>query len=479
MAHARGRFRHRAVRRQHPHAGAVLLQPRHGLQAQGLAPAARQRRRRAARRWSTCCRSAEGETITTVMPLPEDEASWATLNVMFATARGDVRRNELSDFMSVNQNGKIAMKLEGEDAGDRLIGVGVCSRGAGRPAGHRARPRHALPGRDVRVFQSRASTGVRGIALAEGDEVISMSLVDSGKGITTEERDAYLRQSRALRQAEKPSERRRGRRRGGSAGRRGAAARDDPVAGALQRAAGQGGVRPHRRLVGLRQAHLGLRVPGDRPRRQGRRADEPRPRAAQVVAAFPVLDSDQIMLVTDGGTLIRCPVGRRPHRGTRHPGRAHRQCERGRARGFGRAHRRGRARRTATGNGEWRGPFRNKRWIRTRRVAKTSPRCTGRTISGSGGTHGFRAHRGLSGHVRSHHKRAHGSHPPLAAAGRQAGDRPCDQYRQGAAVLARGADRDHQGRHCGLRRRPSKGAHRGRAVRRAADPFRARGRTPR
>ena len=69
----------------------------------------------------------EGETISAVMPMPEDEASWATLHVMFATARGGVRRNELSDFVNVNQTGKIAMKFEGDDAGDRLIGVGVCS----------------------------------------------------------------------------------------------------------------------------------------------------------------------------------------------------------------------------------------------------------------------------------------------------------------------------------------------------------------
>src|SRR4029450_5978064 len=68
----------------------------------------------------------ESETITTVMPMPEDEASWATLNVVFATARGGVRRNELSDFVNVHQTGKIAMKFEGDDTGDRLIGVAVC-----------------------------------------------------------------------------------------------------------------------------------------------------------------------------------------------------------------------------------------------------------------------------------------------------------------------------------------------------------------
>src|SRR5689334_17578142 len=148
----------------------------------------------------------EGETISAVMPMPEDEASWSTLNVVFATARGGVRRNELSDFVNVHQTGKIAMKFEGDDAGDRLIGVGVCTEDQDMLLATRAGRAMRFPVSAVRVFQSRASTGVRGIALADGDEVISMSLVDGGKGITTDERDAYLRQSRALRQAENAEE---------------------------------------------------------------------------------------------------------------------------------------------------------------------------------------------------------------------------------------------------------------------------------
>ena len=90
----------------------------------------------------------EGETITAFLPMPEDEASWTTLNVMFATARGGVRRNELSDFVNVNQNGKIAMKFEGEDAGDRLIGVGVCTEEQDVLLATRLGRCHALPGRD-------------------------------------------------------------------------------------------------------------------------------------------------------------------------------------------------------------------------------------------------------------------------------------------------------------------------------------------
>src|SRR6185436_6219585 len=148
----------------------------------------------------------EGETITNFMPMPEDETSWSTLNVVFATARGGVRRNELSDFVNVNQNGKIAMKFEGDDAGDRLIGVGVCSEEQDVLLATRQGRAMRFPVATVRVFASRNSTGVRGIALAEGYEVISMSLVDSGKGITAEEREAYSRRSRALRQLENQAE---------------------------------------------------------------------------------------------------------------------------------------------------------------------------------------------------------------------------------------------------------------------------------
>ena len=88
-----------------------------------------------------------GETISTVMPLPEDEESWADLTVMFATANGYVRRNQLSDFGDVRANGKIAMKFEGEDADDRLIAVATCTRRRRRAAGDAQRQGDPLPGR--------------------------------------------------------------------------------------------------------------------------------------------------------------------------------------------------------------------------------------------------------------------------------------------------------------------------------------------
>src|SRR5215217_3723634 len=212
----------------------------------------------------------EGETISAVMPMPEDEASWSTLHVMFATARGGVRRNELSDFVNVNQTGKIAMKFEGDDAGDRLIGV-------------------------------------RGIALAEGDEVISMSLVDSGKGITTEEREGYLRQSRAQRQAENAL---------GSAGENGeeeaTPAAEEAVAATLSQDRFDELKGKEEFVLTVASSGFGKRTSAYEYRVTGRGGKGVElmsmARGGEVVAAFPVLDNDQIMLVTDGGTLIRCPV---------------------------------------------------------------------------------------------------------------------------------------------------------------------------
>ena len=252
----------------------------------------------------------EGETISAVMPMPEDEASWSTLHVMFATARGGARRNELSDFVNVNQTGKIAMKFEGDDAGDRLIGVSVCGEDQDVLLATRQGRAMRFPVATVRVFASRNSTGVRGIALAEGDEVISMSLVDSGKGITTEEREGYLRQSRALRQAENAEE-------------EVAAPAEEAVAATLS-SERFGELQAKEEFVltvassgfGKRTSAYEYRVTG----RGGKGVElMSLARGGEVVAAFPVGDSDEIMLVTDGGTLIRCPVDgiRIAGRGTR------------------------------------------------------------------------------------------------------------------------------------------------------------------
>ncbi|WP_447758866.1 DNA gyrase subunit A [Sphingopyxis fribergensis] len=132
------------------------------------------------------------ETISTVLPLPEDEAEWGKLHVMFATAKGNVRRNSMDAFTNVPSNGKIAMKFEGEDEDDRLIGVALLDESDDVLLATRQGKAIRFAGDDVREFQSRNSTGVRGMRLADGDEVISLSILHK-VGTTSDEREAYLR----------------------------------------------------------------------------------------------------------------------------------------------------------------------------------------------------------------------------------------------------------------------------------------------
>ncbi len=134
---------------------------------------------------------AQGETIQTVLPLPEDESTWADLHVMFATANGTVRRNSMDAFTNVPTNGKIAMRFD-EGSDDRLIGVALLTEGDDVLLATRQGKAIRFAATDVREFQSRTSTGVRGMSLREGDEVISLSIL-SGFEATTEERDDYLR----------------------------------------------------------------------------------------------------------------------------------------------------------------------------------------------------------------------------------------------------------------------------------------------
>lgn len=135
---------------------------------------------------------AAGETISTVLPLPEDESEWGKLHVMFATAKGNVRRNSMDAFTNVPSNGKIAMKFEGEDEDDRLIGVALLDEGDDVLLASRAGKAIRFAGDEVREFQSRNSTGVRGMRLLGDDQVISLSILHR-VGTTAEEREAYLR----------------------------------------------------------------------------------------------------------------------------------------------------------------------------------------------------------------------------------------------------------------------------------------------
>jgi DNA gyrase subunit A len=150
---------------------------------------------------------AEGETISTVLPLPEDEAEWGKLHIMFATAHGTVRRNSMAAFTNIPTAGKIAMRFgmsaiedvetnddgdEQVDPTDRLIGVELLTEGDDVLLATRNGKAIRFMATDVREFQSRTSTGVRGVRLQPGDEVISMSILHR-VGTTQEEREAYLK----------------------------------------------------------------------------------------------------------------------------------------------------------------------------------------------------------------------------------------------------------------------------------------------
>ena len=139
-----------------------------------------------------------GERITTIMPLPEDEATWDSYDVMFATTRGTVRRNKLSDFAQVNRSGKLAMRL---DEGEQIVDVQICSDKDDVLLTTARGQCIRFPVDDVRVFKGRDSMGVRGIALAEGDSVISLAILKSFDA-SPAERAAYLKQRRATTEGE-------------------------------------------------------------------------------------------------------------------------------------------------------------------------------------------------------------------------------------------------------------------------------------
>jgi DNA gyrase subunit A len=133
----------------------------------------------------------EGETIRTVLPLPEDESSWGALSVVFATARGNVRRNSMDAFANVPSNGKFAMKFD-PVSNDRLIGVALLEPGDDVLLASKCGKAIRFAADDIREFTSRTSTGVRGMSLKGEDEVISLSILHR-VGTSTEEREQYLR----------------------------------------------------------------------------------------------------------------------------------------------------------------------------------------------------------------------------------------------------------------------------------------------
>ena len=241
----------------------------------------------------------EGERVTSILPLPEDEGSWEKLDIMFATESGGVRRNRLSDFVEVRQNGKIAMKL---DAGDQIIGVAICSEGDDVLLTSAAGQAMRFEMTDVRVFKGRDSTGVRGIAMAEGDKVISMTILRHFNA-DPQERAAYIKQRRAIAGAE-----------AGEVAVPEVDAEEPEGEASLSEtryaemsAAEQFVLTISERGFGKRSSSYEYRVTNRGGKGiVGMIVNE---RNGRLIGAFPVEEADQIMLVTDGGQLIRCPVG--------------------------------------------------------------------------------------------------------------------------------------------------------------------------
>jgi DNA gyrase subunit A len=252
----------------------------------------------------------EGETISTVMPLPEDEESWGALTVIFATRAGYVRRNALSDFVDVRSNGKIAMKFEGEDADDRLIAVAPCSEANDVLLATRNGKAIRFSVDDVRVFTGRSSVGVRGIRLLGDDTVISMSILRH-QAVEPEIRNAYLKlATERRRQAGEDVENGNGDHSPeaddtDNDGQVEATITEEMFADLASREEFVLGVTE--KGFGVRGSAYGYRITGRGG--QGINNMDLSRRGDAVVAVFPVGHNDQIMLVTDGGMVIRCPVG--------------------------------------------------------------------------------------------------------------------------------------------------------------------------
>ncbi|MGJ0512195.1 DNA gyrase subunit A [Methylocystis sp.] len=241
----------------------------------------------------------QNERITSIMPLPEDEGSWATLDVIFATTRGTVRRNKLSDFVDVRRNGLIAMKL---DDGEAIVDVATATERDDVLLTTRDGQciRFAVP--EVRVFQGRTSMGVRGVALGQDDRVISLSILNHFDA-AGEERAAYLKRANALR-------RRMGEDVSPEAGNE---AEEAAIAVELSDTRFYEMQAAEQIILTVSENGYGKRTSSYEYRTTGRGgkgivAMAVNARNGKLVASFPVGHGDEIMLVTDGGQLIRCSV---------------------------------------------------------------------------------------------------------------------------------------------------------------------------
>ncbi len=251
----------------------------------------------------------QGELMSSILPLPEDESTWGELDVMFATTKGTVRRNKLSDFVDVRRSGIIAMKLA---EGEGIVDVQVCSEKDDVLLTTAQGQCIRFPVTDVRVFQGRTSMGVRGINLAEGDRVISQSILRH-LDVSAEERVAYLKRANAVRRGE------------GDEAEEVAADAEEAAASTIElgekryvemSAAEQFILTVSERGYGKRSSSYEYRITNRGGKGlvamaiwEGKKGSESiKDKIGQLVASFPVEEADQIMLVTNGGQLIRTPV---------------------------------------------------------------------------------------------------------------------------------------------------------------------------
>ncbi|HYA81685.1 MAG TPA: DNA gyrase C-terminal beta-propeller domain-containing protein, partial [Methylocystis sp.] len=240
----------------------------------------------------------QNERITTIMPLPEDESSWARLDAIFATTSGTIRRNKLSDFCDIRRSGVIAMKL---DEGEAIVDVATADEAEDVLLTTKDGQCIRFSVTEVRVFQGRTSMGVRGISLGEGDRVISLSILRHFEA-GGDERTAYLKRAVALRRSqgaevsEEPA----------AEGENGAAVELSDERFEAMRKAEQVILTVSENGYGKRTSSYEYRITGRGGK--GIVAMAVNARNGALVASFPVEGGDEIMLVTDGGQLIRCPV---------------------------------------------------------------------------------------------------------------------------------------------------------------------------
>ena len=226
----------------------------------------------------------QGDTIATILPLPEDEDEWADLNVMFATASGNVRRSDMADFTNVPSNGKIAIRFE-EGSDDQLVGVMLCTDDDDVFLAARGGKSIRFPVSSLRVIKSRTSTGVHGMKLAKGDRVISLSIL-KGQDASVEERDAYLKA---------------------------APWKSEPGEVTLPAAKMEELAEAEEFILTVTENGYGKRTSSHEHRSMGRGGQgvvniETSERNGPVVGSGPAADDDEMILVTDQGKIIRIPI---------------------------------------------------------------------------------------------------------------------------------------------------------------------------